>query len=201
VGRETMRLRGRSHIKETVSGVSFLVSPTAFFQTNVEAAEVLLRLVMEAASVGSAPRVLDLYSGSGLFSLPLALQGHHVTSVEENAQATKDADASLRLNRISQGNVRLLTARVEDALQRLRREAFDVVVLDPPRQGCPPAVLRDVFSRLRAPRVVYVSCNPEALATELPSIIGAGYGIERVQPVDMFPHTTHIETVVTLGLS
>jgi 23S rRNA (uracil1939-C5)-methyltransferase len=199
LGRETMRLSGRSHVKETVNGFSYLLSPTAFFQTNVDAADVIVRLVLEAVPESQPQRILDLYSGGGLFTVPLAARGHHVTAVEENRQAIDDAEANLRLNRVSAPDARLLVARVEDALHQLSRERFDTVILDPPRQGCPPAVIERVFGRLRAPRVVYVSCNPEALAGEMPSILDAGYAVNRVQPVDMFPHTTHIETVVTFS--
>jgi 23S rRNA (uracil1939-C5)-methyltransferase len=197
LGRETMRLSGRSHVKETVNGFSYLLSPTAFFQTNVDAADVIVRLVLEAVPETEPQRVLDLYAGGGLFTVPLAARGHHVTAVEENRQAIEDAEANLRLNRVSDRDARLQVARVEDALHRLARERFDTVILDPPRHGCPPTVIERVFGRIKAPRVVYVSCNPEALAAEIPSILDAGYAIERVQPVDMFPHTTHIETVVT----
>jgi 23S rRNA (uracil1939-C5)-methyltransferase len=199
VGRETMRLGGRSHVRESVAGVSFLVSPTAFFQTNIEAAETMVRLVLEAAQplVPNA-KVLDLYAGSGLFALPLAARGYDVTAIDEHAQAVRDADANLRLNKIPADRVRLHAARVEDALETLKRERFDLVVLDPPRDGCAPPVRHQLFARMRPAIVVYVSCNPEALAEELPDIRDQGYDIVRVQPVDMFPHTTHIETVVTL---
>jgi 23S rRNA (uracil1939-C5)-methyltransferase len=199
LGRETMRLSGRSHVKETVNGFSYLLSPTAFFQTNVDAADVIVRLVLESVPESEPQRILDLYSGGGLFTVPLAARGHHVTAVEENRQAIDDAEANLRLNRVSGAAVRLQVARVEDALNRLSRERFDTVILDPPRQGCPPAVIERVFGRIRARRVVYVSCNPEALAVEAPSILDAGYTVDRIQPVDMFPHTTHIETVVTFS--
>jgi 23S rRNA (uracil1939-C5)-methyltransferase len=185
-------------VRESVGGASFLISPTAFFQTNVEAAEVLLQLVLEHAPVQPALRILDLYAGSGLFSLPLAARGHHVTAVEDNVQAVKDANANVRLNRLPAANVRLHASRVEDALQRMQRETFDLVILDPPRLGCPPEVLHGVFARLRAPKVIYVSCNPATLAAELPRILDEGYRIRSVQPVDMFPHTTHIESVVVL---
>ena len=108
VGRETMRIAGRSHVRETVVGVSFLVSPTAFFQTNVEAAEAMAQIVLDTARpLAPGSRVLDLYAGSGLFSLPLAAQGHEVTAVEENLEAVKDADANIRLNKIPAGRVRL----------------------------------------------------------------------------------------------
>ena len=199
IGRETVRLSGRSHVKETVNGFSYLLSPTAFFQTNVDAADVIVRLVLEAVPEADPQRVLDLYAGSGLFTVPLAARGHHVTAVEENRQAIEDADANLRLNRVEGRHVRLHAARVEDALRRLQREKFDVVILDPPRQGCAPEVIHGIFTRIRPKRVVYVSCSPEALAIEMASILDSGFTADRLQPVDMFPHTTHIETVATFS--
>lgn len=195
IGDETIKIAGRSHVKETVRDVSYLVSPTAFFQTNVGAAALLVDLVVEAA-VGR--QVLDLYCGSGLFALPLAKAGARVTAVEENRQAIEDANANLRLNRMDRDRVRFIAARVEDAIARLAAERWDTVVLDPPRQGCPPSVLTAVFERVKPARAVYVSCNPDALAKELPVILKAGYRAARVQAVDMFPHTNHIETVVVL---
>jgi 23S rRNA (uracil1939-C5)-methyltransferase len=204
VGRETIRISGRSHIRENALTASYLVSPTAFFQTNVAAAGELVRLVMARAGAagGTSPvrgrRVLDLYSGSGLFSIPFALAGAAVVAVEDSAEAVDDAAANVRLNRVPEGRVRLVRGRVEDALGRLIGERFDVAVLDPPRQGCAPAVVETVFERISPPRAIYVSCNPDALAGELPRIRAAGYDIETVEPVDMFPHTGHIEVVVTL---
>jgi 23S rRNA (uracil1939-C5)-methyltransferase len=196
VGPVTIRIDGRSHVRETVGGFAYLVSPTAFFQTNVRGAAALQRLVLEG--IGRAGRVLDLYCGSGLFTLPLAAGGSRVVAVEENRRAIQDAAANLRLNRIPPGQVRLLAARVEDALPRLDREAWDAVVLDPPRQGCAPGVIARVFQKIRPARAVYVSCHPEALAAELPAVHASGYRVDRIRAVDMFPHTEHIETVVSL---
>jgi len=198
VGSETIRIDGHSHVKQDgIIDTSFLVSPTAFFQTNVGAAREIVKLVI--AGVGDAKHILDLYAGSGLLSLPLVKAGARVTAVEENRQAMKDAEANIRLNRIPGGLMRLITASVEDALPRMARDPWDAVVLDPPRQGCPPEVLDAVFNHLAPPRAVYVSCNPEALAVELPVILNAGYRVTSIQPVDMFPHTDHIETVVALS--
>jgi 23S rRNA (uracil1939-C5)-methyltransferase len=190
VGDETIRIEGRSHVKEIVHGMSYLVSPTAFFQTNVGAAAAIVTIVVE--EVGEARHVLDLYCGTGLFALQLAKRGATVTAIEENRSAIKDAEANVRLNRLAAGQVRFLAGKAED----LVRGQFDAVVMDPPRQGCPPRVLSAVFERMRPERIVYVSCNPDALAQELPVILKAGYRVSRAQAVDMFPHTDHIETVI-----
>lgn len=202
VGAQTLRVRGRAHVRENLGGTAFLVSPAAFFQTNVEAARVMLdeviRQVEQQSTRAQGSRLLDLYAGSGLFAMPLAARGHSVTAVEENAQAVRDAGVNQRLNDIAHDRIRFVRARVEDALHRCARERFDAVLLDPPRQGCTRSVIDGVFRVIAPPRAIYISCNPEALAAELPAIVGAGYRVERVQPVDMFPHTTHIEAVVTL---
>ncbi|MEZ5289005.1 MAG: 23S rRNA (uracil(1939)-C(5))-methyltransferase RlmD [Vicinamibacterales bacterium] len=197
VGRRTLRIDGRALVPERVGGCAFLVSPTAFFQTNPTAADILVELVLAALDEGEGD-VLDLYSGSGLFTLPLAMRGHRVTAIEENPSAVADARRNLDVNRISPRRVRLLTGRVERELWSLPGRRFDAVVLDPPRQGCAPAVLREVFGRLAPARAVYVSCGPEALARELESIVAAGYRVSALQPVDMFPHTAHVEVVAVL---
>ena len=201
----TIRIDGHSHVKQDeILETSFLVSPTAFFQTNIGAAREIVKLVIDGVGAfdkpeGLSPQVLDLYSGSGLFALPLVKAGARVTAVEENRQATKDAEANIRLNRIPDGRIRLITATVEEALPRVARDSWDAVILDPPRQGCPPDVLAAVFEGIVPAGAVYVSCNPEALAAELPVILKAGYRMTRIQAVDMFPHTDHIETVVALA--
>jgi 23S rRNA (uracil1939-C5)-methyltransferase len=103
------------------------------------------------------------------------------------------------LNRIAGNRARFVSARVEDALAMAAREPCDAVILDPPRQGCPKPVLENVFQRIAPVRAVYVSCNPDMLPVDLPVILGAGYHAERIEAVDMFPHTDHIETVVRLA--
>ncbi len=195
-GRETIRIAGRAAVREDALGPSFLIAPDAFFQTNVGAARDVLRLVLDAAT--GARRVLDLYSGCGLFAVPLVLAGAQVTAVEENARSVDDAARNVRLNGVSPSRLRLVRARVEDAMRRIVRERFDVVILDPPRQGCASVVLDALAEGLRPPRIVYVSCDPDALARDLSRLRGGGYTIDTLQAVDMFPHTEHIETVVTL---
>lgn len=192
VGPETLRIDGRSHVREEVLGTSFLISPTSFFQTNVGAARALVRVVLDAAA--DAKHVLDLYSGAGLFVIPLARQGARVVGVEENRRAVKDAEANLRLNRVSDGAVRLVAARVERVISHLVRERPDTVVLDPPRQGCPDRVIDAVTAGV-ASRLIYVSCNPGRLAAEVPRFAAGGYRLSSIQAVDMFPHTDHVEAV------
>jgi 23S rRNA (uracil1939-C5)-methyltransferase len=194
-GRDTRCISGPGRLRQDVGGSAFLISPTSFFQTNAGAAEILAGLVLDA--IPRRMDVLDLYAGAGLFALPLARRGQRVTAIEENRSAVADGEASARLNRIGADRCRFVASRVETALASIR--TAEAIVLDPPRDGCPDAVIGEVFDRLNPKRVVYVSCNPEALARNVAIIRRFPYKIDRVQPVDMFPHTPHIETVVTLS--
>lgn len=199
VGSMVLRIDGPSHLRETRVGPTMLLSPGAFFQTNPDAAAALVEEVTtRVAALGGGRRVLDLYAGSGLFALPLALAGHVVAAVEENRQAVSDGHANARVNKVPDSMLAFTAARVEDVVGRPAARRPDVVVLDPPRQGCPPGVLQRVFRDLAPPRALYVSCNPDAFARELPAMLAAGYTLTRVLPVDMFPHTGHVELVATL---
>jgi len=197
VGERTVHIDGRTHVREVVGGISYQISPSAFFQTNVRAATSLQRYVVK--SVAGSDRALDLYCGSGLFSLPLAATGVRVSGVEENRQAIEDAEANARLNKIPASRCRFIAARVEDRVRSVARDTWDAVILDPPRQGCTDEVLEAVFQDMAPPRVTYVSCNPDALAAELPGILQCGYEVDDFRAVDMFPHTDHIEAIVQLS--
>jgi 23S rRNA (uracil1939-C5)-methyltransferase len=199
VGESVLRIDGPTHIRETRIGPTLLVSPTAFFQTNPDAAAALVEEVVRQVRSNASPgHVLDLYAGSGLFAVPLALDGHHVTAVEENRQAVKDGLANARINRIDASRLTFVAARTEDFLERRQTRTPDAIVIDPPRQGCAPRVLDGIFRGIVPARAIYVSCNPEAFAQELPAMLSAGYTLTRVVPVDMFPHTHHVELVATL---
>lgn len=203
VGPETLKITGRSQVRERgITGregealADYLVSPDAFFQTNVGAARQLVHLVLDA--VPSAGKILDLYCGSGLFSLPMVRRGTTVTAVEENRTSIDDLNTNVRLNKLDAHRIRAIAGRVEDVIDRLAATRWDAVVLDPPREGCAPGVLDAVFARLAPPRAVYVSCDPDVLARDLGAIRAMGYAVDQVRAVDMFPHTDHIETVVVL---
>jgi 23S rRNA (uracil1939-C5)-methyltransferase len=193
-GPDTQHIAGTSRLREDVADTAFLISPTAFFQTNVRAAAILVRLVLDAIPHDAS--VLDLYAGAGLFALPLARRGQPVVAIEANAVAVADGEASLRLNRIPATRCRFIARPVSTAIRRTG--AADAVILDPPREGCEAVVLDGVFGTRRPAVAVYVSCSPGTLARDLARIEGHGYEIRSLQPVDMFPHTPHIETVVML---
>ena len=209
-GQETRKITGAERVRERVAGASFLISPTSFFQTNIAAAEVLVKLVLEAAGDPTSQipdpgsrRVLDLYAGAGLFAIPLAKAGHRVTAVEESRAAVADGEANLRLNRIPPERCRFIASAVERALSQSpikdQRSPIETVVLDPPREGLSAAVIEAVFGGLRPSKAIYVSCEPDALARDLGQIAALGYSIDSLQPVDMFPHTPHIETIACLS--
>jgi 23S rRNA (uracil1939-C5)-methyltransferase len=201
-GPETIHLAGRRQIEEQVAGARFLISATSFFQTNLAAADVLLDIVLKALPGEPSP-VLDLYAGLGLFAIPAAVRGHAVLAIEESPAAAADGLESARLNGVAD-RCRFVRSKVEYAIARLknRQPRFDVAILDPPRSGAPSSVLRRVRDELSPRRVLYVSCDPESLARDLDALIhrpgGPGYRLTRVVPIDMFPHTTHVESVAIL---
>lgn len=194
LGPESRKLHGRERLLETVAGVEFLISPQAFFQTNVRSAGRLVEAALACVPEGPE-RVLDLFSGVGLFSLPLAKRGAQVLAVEENPHAVEDGALSRKKNGIPDAACRFVRERAEVAVRRLVDEGrtFSTLVVDPPRDGCPPGLLEAALTRLGARRLVYVSCNPEALAADLRRAERLGWRVAHVQPVDMFPHTPHVE--------
>jgi 23S rRNA (uracil1939-C5)-methyltransferase len=202
LGQETIEVSGEGRIEERLAGARFRISATSFFQTNLAAADALLALVLEALPRAPA-RVLDLYAGVGLFAIPAALRGHDVLAIEESPVAVADGVESAALNAV-EARCRFVRSKVEYGIARLKnkRPPYDVVVLDPPRTGASPAVLRRIREELAPERVVYVSCDPESLARDLQELAvrrGAWvYRVTKVRPVDMFPHTPHVETVAVL---
>jgi 23S rRNA (uracil1939-C5)-methyltransferase len=205
-GRQTRHVAGPKRSVERVNGIDYRISASSFFQTNVDAAERLVEHVLDAAGpVRPDARAVDLYAGAGLFSLQLARAGFRVLAVEENPDAIDDGIASLHDNGIGPSRCRFVRSPVRrvDAWAGRLAGPLDALVLDPPRTGVGAPLLRQIFDRLAPKRVAYVSCDPDSLARDL-AIVGsssrrpAAYGIDWVQPVDMFPETNHIEAVVAL---
>jgi len=196
LGRQWRKIAGADYLEEQLGHLKFRLSPASFFQVNSPQAEVLYNVTRQLA--GSGERLLDLYTGVGTIALWLADRFKEVGGIEEIRAAIEDANHNADLNGID--NVRFEAAPVEAFLRGIPRSAGGAgltVVLDPPRAGCDPGVLQSLLS-LRPSSLVYVSCDPGTLARDLGVLTRGGYRVTEVQPVDMFPHTPHIETVVRL---
>jgi 23S rRNA (uracil1939-C5)-methyltransferase len=197
VGVEEHLLGGRDHIRESVGGLEFQVSANSFFQTNTAQAERLFALVLDSAGLEGGETVLDLYSGTGAISLQLAKRCRWVYGVEVTQAAVDDAARNAAVNGIA--NCTFLAGEVRFVLPQLISQGVGarVVIADPPRAGFHPKALRALL-QMGPARIIYVSCNPATLARDLGELVRGGYRLEWVQPVDMFPHTPHIEAVARL---
>lgn len=192
-------LVGKASITERLFDLTFEISPFSFFQTNTLGTEKLLQALVDAADVTQRDTVLDAYCGMGTIGQYLARFCQKVVGIESHPSAIEDALRSSGANRI--GNISFYRGRTEQLLSlQLKpggKYAFDVIVLDPPRIGLHPAAKDAVLAH--APRqIVYVSCNTATFARDLGGFLQKGYELRSVQPVDMFPHTAHIETVSVL---
>jgi 23S rRNA (uracil1939-C5)-methyltransferase len=188
---------GEEYLEEELCGLRFRLSHAAFFQTNTEMAERLYAIASEMAGLGGSERVYDLFCGIGTLSLALARKAGEVWGVEIVPEAIADAERNAELNGI--GNARFRAGDARTSMRPLVEEAGrpDLVVVDPPRAGLSKKIVRRLIER-EAPRIVYVSCNPTTLAPNAAQLGEAGYRLRRVQPVDMFPQTPHIECVALL---
>jgi 23S rRNA (uracil1939-C5)-methyltransferase len=196
----TELLRGKPALEEELSGLRFRISPDAFFQTNTEMAERLYATAVSLAGLSGRERVVDLFCGIGTIALVMALDAGEVWGVELAEEAVADAIENARLNGVD--NAHFFAGDVRTAMRPLLERAGrpDVVVVDPPRAGLSQKVVRRVLEA-EAERVVYVSCNPTTLAPNAHQMVDAGYVLETVRPVDMFPQTPHIECVALLRRS
>lgn len=194
LGKENKLLWGESTIKDRLGDLEFMISANSFFQVNPAQTETLYAKAVEYAGLTGGERVLDAYCGVGSLTLFLAKQAREVFGIEAVDAAIHDAEENAKNNGID--NVRFIVGRTEKALPKLTAIGlrFDVVVVDPPRAGCDPEVLK-TFAKVGVERIVYVSCNPSTLARDLKVLEELGYETKEVQPVDMFPHTYHIECV------
>jgi len=192
-----MVLAGKPTITERIGTLEFEVSPQSFLQTNSQGASALYDLVAEQAALTGTERLLDAYCGMGLIGLWLAESAAEVVGIEQVADAVNDARA-LR-DQLGYDHVRFEEGDAEAILPRYvdSGQTFDVAVVDPPRAGLHPKALR-ALKWLGPRRIVYVSCNPHALARDMAELVSAGYRPGTVVPLDMFPHTAHVESVVRL---
>ena len=200
LGEELITLHGPGYITESIGDLRFKLSPLAFFQVNPAQTEKLYAKALEYAGLSGSENVWDLYCGTGTISLFLAQKAAKVRGVEIIAPAIENARENARLNGI--GNAEFFVGKSEEIFPAYcaahPEEQPDVVVLDPPRAGCDTALLQALLS-CQPGRIVYVSCNSATLARDLKLLCSEGeYTLQRVQPVDMFSQTVHVETVCLL---
>ncbi len=197
LGENSRVLYGNGYIEEDLCGFRFRISPKAFYQINPIQTEVLYNKAIDFADLAGTERVLDAYCGTGTIGIIASKKAGKVVGVELNPDAVKDAKVNAELNNVK--NIEFFEDDAGKFMVKTARkgESFDVVMMDPPRAGASLEFLRCLVE-LAPQKVVYVSCNPETLARDLSFLTRKGYRVRKIQPVDMFPHTEHVETVCLL---
>ena len=188
---------GEPFLHERLGGVTYAYSPATFFQVNTPMAELLVANVLRALELTGAENVLDLYCGAGLFTLPASDRAGFVLGIESNPGAVEDVHRNLH----GRATADAITSSVSRGLldRRVRERQWQRIVLDPPRAGVDVDALAGIAG-LRAPRVVYVSCDPATLARDARRLCDRGYALRYAQPLDLFPQTHHVETVAVFDL-
>jgi len=197
LGKETRTLYGSDTITDYIGDLKFNISPLSFFQVNPVQMELLYNKALEYAGLTGSETVIDAYCGTGTISLFLARKARFVYGVEVVEPAIIDARKNARENGID--NVEFIVGKSEEEIPKLYEKGVvaDVIVVDPPRKGCDEELLRTIAS-MRPEKVVYVSCDPGTLARDLKYLSENGFEVVEVQPVDMFPVTSHVECVVLI---
>lgn len=191
-------LYGKGHIKDSLCGCVFGISPKSFYQINPIQTEKLYNKAMEFANLTGKETVIDAYCGIGTIGIVAAKKAKQVIGVEVNRDAVHDAIANAKLNDTK--NIRFYCADAGEFMVDMASngEKADIVFMDPPRAGSDKTFLSSVVT-LSPKKIVYISCNPETQARDLSFLVRNGYKVRKIQPVDMFPHTAHVETVCLLG--
>jgi 23S rRNA (uracil1939-C5)-methyltransferase len=194
VGEREELLYGKPYITERIGGSTFEITASSFFQTNSKQAENLYATVLEAANLGPEDRLLDLYSGTGTISILAAGKVQEVRGVESHPDSVRNAERNAALN--GHRNCFFIRADAKKALSAMAgdKQPPTVMTVNPPRAGLNKGVVHHML-QLKPERIVYVSCNPATLARDLGLICDRDYTLNWVKPVDMFPHTAHIECV------
>ena len=197
LGNENRIVYGDGKINDYIGNLVIEISPLSFFQVNPVQTEVLYNKALEYANLGENDTVFDIYCGIGTISLFLAQKAKKVYGIEIVDEAIKDAKRNAALNKLD--NVEFYVGKAEEVVPKMYKQGkrANVVVVDPPRKGCDEKVLDTIVS-MEPDRVVYVSCNPSTLARDLNYLNERGYKCKEVQPVDMFPHSVHIENVALI---
>lgn len=198
MGKKCVTIFGSDKITDIMGGVKYEISPLSFYQVNSKQAERLYTIAKEFTGLKGDETLLDMYCGAGTIGLFMADKIKNLIGVEIIPQAIENAKRNAEINGIN--NARFICADAGKAAEELLSEELkpDIVVVDPPRKGCDKPTI-DAISSMQPQRIVYVSCDPATLARDIKLFGVKGYKCERVKPVDMFPRTAHVETVVLMS--
>ncbi len=198
LGKKNVNVFGEGKIIDNIGDLKFEISPLSFFQVNPVQTEILYNKALEFADLKEGDIVYDIYCGIGTISLFLAKKAEKVYGIEIVEEAIEDAKKNAILNNVT--NAEFYVGKAEEVVPKLYKDGkcANVVVVDPPRKGCDERVL-DTIIEMKPEKIVYVSCNPATLARDMKYLCEKGYVGEKIQPVDMFPHSVHVETVVLMS--
>lgn len=192
-----VNLYGNGYIYDVLCGIKVRLNPLSFYQVNRDMAEILYNKAAECAEV-KHKTVLDLYCGAGTIGLSMAKEAKNIIGVEIIPEAVEDAKFNAKNNGIT--NARFICSDAADAAKTLAKESIkpDVIVVDPPRKGCSEELLHTIANDFSPKRLVYVSCDPATLARDINILNTLGYNLKEYTPFDLFPRTSHVETVALL---
>lgn len=200
LGKKYKILYGDQYITDMIGEVSYRISPSSFYQINPEQTEKLYKTALDYAELTGNEKIWDIYCGIGTISLYLASKAKYVYGVEIVPEAIEDAKYNMKLNHID--NAEFFVGKAEEVIVEKYEEGLhaEVVVVDPPRKGCEPVLLETIL-KMKPEKIVYVSCDPATLARDARILADGGYEVKKVQPVDMFPMTIHVEAIILMTRS
>ena len=196
--RDYVHLAGPECLTEAIGRTTYQIPINAFFQTNYAQTGMLLKTARELLNLKSTETLMDLHCGVGLFAIDLAPHVERVLGVETNRDAIRAAKENATANKVA--NAEFFAGSAEQGLHQFSPGEIDALIMDPPRMGCGEPLLAQL-ARVKPARILYVSCEPEKLAGDCRYLVDHGYRITDCVPMDMFPHTYHIETAVKLVLN
>ncbi len=197
MGNKNITLYGEGTINDTIDDLAFTISPETFFQINPVQTEKLYKTAIEYADISKDDICFDIYCGIGTISLMAAKQARKVYGVEIVEQSIINARENAKNNDIN--NVEFFAGKAEQIVPKLYKQSIkaDIVIVDPPRKGCEKEVI-DTIINMAPKKVVYVSCNPSTLARDVKLLESGGFRLQKIQPVDQFPWTEHVECVILM---
>lgn len=197
IGYDFIHLAGEKKLIENIGSLSFEISPQSFFQVNTKQTEVLYNIVKNYASLSGNETIVDLYCGIGTIGLFLADKAKKLIGVEQVKEAVENARQNAKRNSIP--NAQFIHSRAEHALEKIT-EPIDLLIVDPPRAGLEEKLIKEIIKK-NPKKIIYVSCNPASFSRDIKRLrekSSENYSLTKLQAIDMFPHTTHVETVVLI---